>query len=72
MSKFTDNLDMLLREKGITRTQLFKELKLGKNSFVNWSSRDSLPSGDTLVKLADYFDVTLDQLIGREHKKDNI
>lgn len=72
MSKFTDNLDILLREKGITRTQLLKELKLGKNSFVNWNSRDSLPSGDTLVKLADYFDVTLDQLIGREHKKGNI
>ena len=68
MSKFTENLDKLLQEKSRTRNQFLKELGLGKNSIVNWSTRDTLPNGNTLVKIADYFKVSIDELIGREFK----
>lgn len=68
MSKFTENLDKFLQRKGITRNQFLKELGLGKNSIVNWSTRNTLPNGNTLVKIADYFKVSIDELIGREFK----
>lgn len=65
MSKFTENLDALIQEKGITKNQFLKELKLGKNSFTNWNTRDTLPNGNTLVKIANYFAISIDELIGR-------
>lgn len=68
MSKFTENLDKFLQRKGITKNQFLKELGLGKNSIINWNTRDTLPNGNTLVKIADYFKVSIDELIGREFK----
>lgn len=66
MSKFIEHLDELLRERGMTRNQLLRELGLAKNSVLNWKTQDTLPHGTTLVKLADYFDVSIDWLVGRE------
>lgn len=68
MSKFTENLDVLIKNKGITKNQLLKELKLGKNSIINWDTRNTLPNGNTLVRIADYFAVSIDELIGRTFK----
>ena len=65
MSVFTDNLDTLIKGKGITIARLLKDLDLGKNSFLNWNNRDTLPNGNTIIKLADYFGITLDTLVGR-------
>lgn len=62
---FIERLDELLNAKGMTRADLLRELKLGKNSFLNWQTRGTLPHGTTLVKLADYFDVSIDWLVGR-------
>ena len=68
MEKFLENLYCLLNEKGITKNKFLGELNLGKKSFINWESRDTLPNGNTLVAIADYFDVSLDYLIGRKEK----
>lgn len=69
MSVFIDRLDELLREKGVTRKQMLCDLELGKNSFLNWQTRETLPNGTTLVKIADYFDVSLDWLVGRSEER---
>lgn len=61
---FVERLDYLIKEKGITRNQLLSELNLGRNSFVNWSSRDALPNGSTIIILAKYFEVSTDFLLG--------
>lgn len=69
MSIFLDRLDEMLREKGMMRKQMLRELELGKNSFLNWQTRETLPNGTTLVKIADYFDVSLDWLVGRSEER---
>ncbi len=69
MSYFTEKVDQLIQDKGITRNKMLKDLDLGKNSMVNWSMReDILPNGNTLIKLADYFDISIDELVGRNKK----
>lgn len=68
MTKFIENLYFLLNKKGITKSKFLNELNLGKNSFINWESRDSLPNGNTLVAIADYFGVSLDYLVGRSEE----
>ncbi len=68
MEKFIENLYYLLECSHISKTQFLKELHLGKNAISNWRKRDSLPNGNTLVAIADYFDVSLDYLVGRSEK----
>ena len=62
---FLNNLLSLLNERGISKNKLLTDLKLSKNSFVDWEKRGTVPSGDTLIKIAEYFDVSVDYLLGR-------
>lgn len=61
---FVEKLDCLIKQKGISRNQLLSEVDLGRNSFVNWSNRGSLPNGETIATLAQYFNVSADYLLG--------
>lgn len=61
---FVERLKELLSEREITKNKLLTDLQLGKNSFVNWESRGTIPSGEVLTKIADYFGVTVDYLLG--------
>lgn len=69
MPIFLERLEELRREKGIMRNQLLRELGLGKNAFLNWKTQNTLPNGTTLVKIADYFDVSIDWLVGRSEER---
>lgn len=62
--KFTDTLQLLISEKGITKNKMLTDLGLGTGTFNTWLKRDSLPNGDTLVKIAKYFGVSTDYLLG--------
>ena len=55
----------LIEKKNISKNKLLTDLGLGKNSFVNWSERGTVPSAETIEKIADYFGVTTDYLLGR-------
>ena len=66
---FIEKVKELLKEKGITKNKLLTDLQLGKNSFVNWESRGTVPSGEVLAKIANYFGVSVDYLLGNEEQK---
>lgn len=68
MTIFLENVLKLVNQKGVTKNKMLVELKLGKNSFVNWEQRDTIPSGETLSKIAAYFEVSTDYLLGNETK----
>ena len=67
---FVEKLDDLISQKGTTRNKLLLELDLGKNSFVNWTNRGTLPNGETIVALAKYFGVSSDYLLVIEKSDD--
>ena len=74
MNIFLENVLLLLSQKEISKNKMLTDLKLGKNSFVNWENRGTIPSGETLYKIAEYFNVSIDYLLGRTddpnlHKK---
>lgn len=60
---FVERLQSLVEQKGITRNKLLVDLNLGKNSFINWESRGTIPNGETLSKIAQYFNVSIDYLL---------
>ena len=62
-----------IRERcGLSQAALAKELGVGVGSVGMWESTDRIPPAKKLVKIADYFHVTTDYLLGRQDTLGNI
>lgn len=61
---FSARLKELIKTKGTTWKQVSAELSIGKNQQKYWADKDVIPDGKTLVKLARYFNVSIDYLCG--------
>lgn len=58
----------LLREQiGKTQAQVAVDLNITRTKFARYEMGESSPKVETLIKLADYFDVSLDYLCGRQY-----
>lgn len=66
---FSQRLEELLKRKKVTWKEVSVELGIGKNQQKYWSDKDIAPDGKTLVKLAEYFGVSSDYLLGIEGLK---
>jgi len=66
MSKFPERLKDLRKTRGINQTELSAYLNYGYTAIANYESGRNEPAIDTLSKIAEYFDVTVDYLIGKE------
>lgn len=64
--EFINILNKLLQERGISGHKLAQDLGLGKNAYTSWRDRGNIPSGEVLANIADYFNVSIDYLLGRE------
>ncbi|MCM3396825.1 helix-turn-helix domain-containing protein [Oceanobacillus profundus] len=62
-----DRLKKLCDEQGISVNTLEERIGLGRNTLYSWKKKT--PSGTNLIKVADYFDVQTDFLLGRSDKK---
>ncbi|MED1303192.1 transcriptional regulator [[Bacillus thuringiensis] serovar konkukian] len=57
----------LCQSKGIPVSKLEEDLNFGKNTLYRWKTQH--PSSEKLQKVADYFNVSTDYLLGRTQKK---
>ena len=62
---FYPHLRKLLQDRGISRNRINKDTRIKSSHFVDWKNGAD-PHILSLVELADYLDITLDVLIGRE------
>lgn len=51
----------------LTQVDFGNELSVAKQTVSNWENNNILPSIDMLIKIADYFGVTTDYLLGRSN-----
>ena len=58
-------LKELRKNKHISQLKLAMELGISQNSISRFETGERKPDYDTLIQIADYFDVTLDYLVGR-------
>ena len=65
---FFEILESLCSQNKTTVTQLLKTLGLSTSKGTAWRN-GSIPSGDTLAKIADCLDVSVDYLLGRTDTK---
>lgn len=56
----------LRKEKNITQAELAKKLNIRQTTVSSWENGVSVPDYPTLIKLADFFEVSTDFLLGRE------
>ena len=49
----------------LTQRQVAEFLGIAQPSYIRYENGSSQPTLETLVKLADYFDVSVDYLLGR-------
>lgn len=63
--KFAENLKVLRKEKGIGQDQLAQVLKISAKTVSHWETGYTEPSISQLSQLADFFDTTIDELVGR-------
>ncbi len=63
--KFNENLKSLRVAGGVGQKQLAEALNISLKTISHWETGYSEPSVSQLIQLADYFDVTIDELVGR-------
>ncbi|MCL1919179.1 MAG: helix-turn-helix domain-containing protein [Peptococcaceae bacterium] len=65
MSSFPDRLKELRKQKNLSQKALGEIIGLSKRGIQNYESGINNPTSEVLSKLADYFDVSVDYLLGR-------
>ncbi len=66
MTSLNDNIKELRTLRGMSQVELAKVLNVSKQCVSNWENGNVLPSIEMLVRLADFFRVSTDMLLGRE------
>lgn len=63
-----DIFEGLLKEHGVTAYQVAKATGISTGSLSDWKNGRSSPKAEKLRKIADYFNVSVDYLLGKEEK----
>lgn len=62
----------LRKEKGITQEQLAEELGVSDRTISRWETGNNMPDISLLVEIADYFDVSIPEIIKGERKSEEM
>ncbi len=60
-------LRKLRKSKKLTQVDVASALKIGRSTYTKYESGKSKPVPEMLIKIADYFDVSVDYLLGRSN-----
>ena len=66
---FSGRLKLLRKNKGLTQTELANELHLSHGAIAMWETDKRQPDNDTMLRIADFFGVSVDYLLGRQETK---
>lgn len=58
-----ENVKRLCAERNITIMKLEEDCGIANGTIGKWSSRTSFPRLDTLMKVANYFGVSMDEIV---------
>lgn len=62
---FIEKLEALMKENGVTQKALVEKCEIGKNQFAYWKKHGNVPAGAILEKIASFFNVSVDYLLGK-------
>lgn len=67
---FNDRLKTLRAERGLTQEQAAKAMEIPGRSYQRLEMDGRKTHYDTLIKIADFYDVSVDWLMGRTDKRE--
>lgn len=67
--RFGDRLTQLRKELNMTQEELARNLSISRGTISMWEINQRTPDPDTLQRIADYFGVSVDYLLGRTDKR---
>lgn len=70
MIDFATQLKAIRKSKGVTQKQLAAAIGASERGIQSYEIGERKPAFDQLLALADYFDVSLDYLVGRSDVKE--
>lgn len=65
---FGDIIKKLRKEQNLTQVDFAAIFKISNGTIAMWETNKRQPDYDMLTRLADYFNVSVDYLLGREEK----
>lgn len=68
---FGDNLRVLMEERDLTQKELAMHLNIAPSTMSSYVLNTREPDFDTLIRIAEYFDVTTDYLLNIHSSKSN-
>lgn len=71
MFTLADRLKELRKSKNLTQSDLGKILGVGKTTISMYENGNSTPNDEIKLKISEYFDVSLDYLLGKSDSKNN-
>ena len=66
---FYDKYVFLCQSKGVSLSKAADEIGFDRSSITKWKNKGFTPRQELLVKIADYFGVTIDYLLGKSENK---
>jgi|GEM_PF-345678 len=67
--KYGEILKKLRTERGLSQKELTDRLTINRSTYARYETSSTQPDFETLSKLADFYNVTVDYLLGRTHEK---
>ena len=65
----TQSLKENRKSRNLTQAQLAKATQIPQSTISAWEKGVNIPNVADCIKLADFYEITLDELVGRDKKK---
>ena len=69
MQKLSQRLHELRKEKALSQQQVADAVDIGFSTYRRYENGQREPDASTLVRMADFYDVTADYLLGRSDER---
>jgi len=66
MEKLAENLVQLRKERNLSQEAVAKKINIGARAYQNYEYGQRVPPLSVAIALADLFEISLDELVGRE------
>lgn len=66
-----NNIQLLRKNKKLSQEELAEKCNVSRQAITKWETEDSIPTLEKLIRLADIFDISLDELVGRSEENNS-
>lgn len=66
--RVAENLQLLRKREGLSQEELAEQCQVSRQAVTKWETGESTPALDKLCMLADFYDISIDEIAGRVEK----